>query len=143
MNETERAECTGDRRCKAPAHIEGCFATEAAYEGLSSGPSNDRRLAEIARSRTLFERDVYQAGWAHGYRERPGAKAERTPDREKGMWRKRGDTLLSECVYLMEQMFMESLNGVLCQYEDERCAGCQKMWAELKALMDRYDAGER
>jgi hypothetical protein len=69
--------------------------------------------------------------------------AKPTPDGEKGMWRKRGDTLLSQCIYLMEQMFMESLNGVLCQCEDERCEGCQKLWADLKALMDRYDAGER
>jgi hypothetical protein len=72
-----------------------------------------------------------------------------TPDEQKGMFRSRGETLLDDCIYLMEQMFMESLNGVLCQVDDAddgrsgACARCERMWDDLKALMARYDAGER
>lgn len=76
----------------------------------------------------------------------PGTQVEPTPQHEKGMFRKRGTTLLDQCIYLMEQMFMESLNGVLCQVDDEHpraCEGCERKWTELKALMARYDAGER
>jgi hypothetical protein len=66
-----------------------------------------------------------------------------TPITQKGIFRRRGDTLLDQSVYLMEQMLIESLNGRLCQIDDDRCAGCQRLWAELRALIDRYDAGER
>lgn len=74
------------------------------------------------------------------------AQAEPTPREAKGMFRRRGDTLLDHCVYLMENMFMESLNGVVCQVDDEHpraCKRCAGYWTELKALMERYDAGER
>lgn len=76
-------------------------------------------------------------------RHRP-ASADPTPDGQKGMFRKRGETLLDHCVYLMEAMFMETLNGSLCQVDAEnRCGRCERLWDDLRALMGRYDAGER
>jgi hypothetical protein len=111
--------CQG--RCAVP---HGFYNTSPAFGSTSTADEQCR----LCRGRGIIRR--------------PG-QSELTPQDKKGMFRRRGDVILSQCIYLMEQMFMESLNGVLCQYEDERCKSCARMWAELKALIERYDAGER
>lgn len=71
---------------------------------------------------------------------------EPTPEHMRGIHRRHGNTLLDQCIGLMESMWMESLNGVLCQVDDEdprACESCKRRWARLRELIARYDAGER
>lgn len=70
--------------------------------------------------------------------------AEPTPSHKRGIHRAPPTDFTSQLVRRLEWLLIESINGRLCGVDDPTaCMPCQRQWADVRDLIDRYDQGER